>query len=44
MGEPVAFGDEPGRLRLLENLRFDPREEQNDPAFAAELAGGPTCT
>ncbi len=37
VGEPVAFGDEPGRLRLLENLRFDPREEQNDPAFAAEL-------
>lgn len=27
-----------GQLLLLENLRFDPREEQNDPAFAAELA------
>ena len=27
-----------GPLRLLENLRFDPREERNDPAFAAELA------
>ena len=25
-------------MRLLENLRFHPREEQNDPAFAAELA------
>ena len=23
---------------LLENLRFDPREEENDPSFAAELA------
>jgi phosphoglycerate kinase len=23
---------------LLENLRFDPREERNDPSFAAELA------
>ncbi len=38
IGEPVAFGDEPDRLRMLENLRFDPREEQNDPGFAAELA------
>jgi 3-phosphoglycerate kinase len=27
-----------GRVLLLENLRFDPREEQNDPSFAAELA------
>ena len=34
----VAFGDEQGELRLLENLRVDPREEQNDPGFAAELA------
>jgi phosphoglycerate kinase len=34
----VAFDDEQGQLVLLENLRFDPREEQNDPAFAAELA------
>ena len=25
-------------MRLLENLRFDPREEKNDPAMAAELA------
>ena len=29
---------QPGQLLLLENLRFDPREEKNDPAFAAELA------
>ena len=28
----------PGEILLLENLRFDPREEKNDPAFAAELA------
>jgi phosphoglycerate kinase len=27
-----------GEVVYLENLRFDPREEQNDPAFAAELA------
>jgi phosphoglycerate kinase len=34
----VAFGDEDGELRLLENLRFDPREEANDPSLAQELA------
>jgi phosphoglycerate kinase len=38
IGREVAFGDEQGELRLLENLRFDPGEEANDPAFAAELA------
>ena len=38
LGREVAFGDEQGDLRLLENLRFDPREEANDPGFAAELA------
>jgi phosphoglycerate kinase len=27
-----------GSVTLLENLRFDPREEQNDAGFAAELA------
>ena len=27
-----------GSVTLLENLRFDPREEANDPVFAAELA------
>jgi phosphoglycerate kinase len=27
-----------GRIRLLENTRFDPRETANDPGFAAELA------
>lgn len=34
----VAFDEEPGDLRMLENLRFDPREERNDPSLAAELA------
>jgi phosphoglycerate kinase len=28
----------PGEVALLENLRFDPREEANDPGFADELA------
>jgi len=28
----------PGGIVFLENLRFDPREEANDPGFAAELA------
>jgi len=27
-------------VEVLENLRFDPREEANDPGFAAELATG----
>jgi phosphoglycerate kinase len=27
-----------GRIRLLENTRFDPRETANDPGYAAELA------
>jgi phosphoglycerate kinase len=38
LGEPVAFGDEQGDVRLLENLRFDPREERNDEGLARELA------
>jgi phosphoglycerate kinase len=28
---------EPGKVVMLENLRFDPREEQNDRGFAEEL-------
>ncbi|MCD8004934.1 MAG: phosphoglycerate kinase [Oscillospiraceae bacterium] len=28
-----------GEILLLENLRFHPEEEKNDPAFAAQLAG-----
>ncbi|MGQ0670370.1 MAG: phosphoglycerate kinase [Actinomycetota bacterium] len=30
---------EPGEVVLLENVRFDPGEESNDPAFADRLAG-----
>lgn len=29
---------EPDEIGMLENLRFDPREEANDPSFADELA------
>jgi phosphoglycerate kinase len=29
---------QPGEVVLLENLRFHPEEEKNDPAFAAQLA------
>ena len=29
----------PGEIMLLENLRFHPEEEKNDPAFAKTLAG-----
>jgi phosphoglycerate kinase len=32
-----------GSVTLLENLRFDPGEEQNDPEFAAELAALADC-
>jgi phosphoglycerate kinase len=38
LGREVAFGDEQGDLRLLENIRFDPREERNDPSLAEQLA------
>src|SRR6476646_10322509 len=34
----AAAALKPGEVLLLENLRFDPREQKNDPAFAAELA------
>ncbi|MBX3070005.1 MAG: phosphoglycerate kinase [Thermomicrobiales bacterium] len=30
---------QPGEVLLLENVRFDPREEANDPSLAKELAG-----
>ena len=36
--ERQAEGLAPGGVLLLENLRFDPREEQNDPGFSRELA------
>jgi phosphoglycerate kinase len=34
-----TLAPEPGRVILLENLRFDPGEEANDRAFAMRLAG-----
>jgi phosphoglycerate kinase len=34
----AAAGLQPGQLLLLENLRFHPEEEGNDPAFAKRLA------
>lgn len=37
--EDAAASLKPGELLLLENLRFEPGEEANDPAFAARLAG-----
>jgi phosphoglycerate kinase len=48
MGQPVIMAPdsvgpsvpsiEPGQLLLLENLRFHPEEEKNDPAFSRQLA------
>lgn len=34
----MADSLKPGQVLLLENVRFHPEEEKNDPAFAAELA------
>lgn len=34
----AAKNIQPGEVGLLENLRFDPREQKNDPGFASELA------
>lgn len=36
--EAAAAALKPGDVLLLENTRFDPREEKNDPAMAEELA------
>jgi phosphoglycerate kinase len=36
--QALATALEPGRILLLENLRFLPGEESNDPTFCAELA------
>lgn len=36
--EAAAQALQPGDVLLLENLRYDAREEANDPSFAAELA------
>lgn len=37
--EAAAKAVRPGDVVLLENLRFHPEEEKNDPAFAKQLAG-----
>jgi hypothetical protein len=36
--EAMACALQPGEVLLLENLRFHPEEEKNDPAFARRLA------
>ena len=36
--EAAVAAMEPGEVLLLENLRFHPGEEKNDPEFAAQLA------
>ncbi len=36
--ETLAAGLSPGRVLLLENVRYEPGETENDPAFAAALA------
>ena len=38
LGQPVSFEKPEGRVTLLENLRFDAREEKNDAGFAKSLA------
>jgi phosphoglycerate kinase len=37
--EVEAMKPAPGEVLLLENLRFHPEEEKNDPAFSKKLAG-----
>jgi phosphoglycerate kinase len=37
--EAAAEALKPGEVLLLENLRFDPREQKNDPQFAAAIVG-----
>ncbi|PIQ82393.1 MAG: phosphoglycerate kinase [Candidatus Omnitrophica bacterium CG11_big_fil_rev_8_21_14_0_20_64_10] len=41
--ETQARALQPGEVLLLENLRFHPEEEANDPAFAKRLAGLADC-
>ena len=36
--QPAVAALEPGSVALLENLRFDPREQKGDPAFIEQLA------
>ena len=37
--EVEAMKPAPGEVLLLENLRFHPEEEKNDPGFSRQLAG-----
>ena len=39
----LAAALQPGQVLLLENLRFHPEEQQNDPAFAQALAAFGDC-
>jgi phosphoglycerate kinase len=41
--EAAARALRPGQVALLENLRFHPEEEANDPAFARQLAALADC-
>lgn len=41
--EELAANLDPGRVLMLENLRFDPGETTNDPAFATNLSGLADC-
>ena len=38
--EKTVRGMKPGDVVMLENVRFHPEEERNDPAFAKQLAAG----
>ncbi len=42
--EAAAAALAPGEVLLLENVRFHPGEEKNDPALAAAWPGWLTCT
>ena len=41
--EAAVSGSRPGDVILLENLRFSPGEETNDPGFARDLAAPADC-
>src|SRR5574341_399708 len=38
VAENIVVGLKPGQVVLLENVRFHPEEEKNDPAFARQMA------
>jgi phosphoglycerate kinase len=41
--QAMAHRLSPGEILMLENVRFEPGEESNDPAFAAQLAAMADC-